>query len=270
MQLTTNVYIETGFGGANVGYVTTEDGLVMIDSPPKPTDAVTWQREVKSKGTVRYLINTECHDDHYAGNFFFDVPVIAHDKTREAILAAETNQVLEIIAEIDPDGLSLVDEYRINVPSITFSERLTLYMGKHSFHLIHLPGHTAGQTAVFVPEERVVFTGDNVTGKVQGFLHDAEPFLWLKSLKRISELEVDYIIPGHGKVCDKSYLGEQADYVQRCVDTIRQAIDRGWSKEEAIAKVSLPSRYPLDTGSEHVGQQLLQMSVSHLYDLLSQ
>ena len=269
MQLTTNVYVETRFAGANVGYVTTEDGVVMIDSPHKPTDAVTWRREIESKGPVRYLINTEPHDDHCTGAFFFAAPVVAHDKTRGAMLAIDTNQLLEIVAEIDPDGLSLVEEYRVNVPSITFSERLTLYLGRHSFHLIHLPGHTAGQTAVFVPEEKVVFTGDNVTCRVRGFLHEADPLSWFESLKRLGELEVDYIIPGHGEVCDKSYLGEQANYVQECVDTIREAIDRGWTKDESIAKISLPDRYPFSIGSENVGPQLLRMSVSNLYDLLS-
>ena len=253
MQLTTNVYVETRFSGANVSLVTTDDGLVMIDSPHKPTDAIRWRTEIESKGQVRYLINTESHDDHFTGNFFFNVPVIAHEKTREAILATDKSHIIEIAAQIDPDGLSLVDEYRVNAPSITFSERLTLYMGKHSFHLIHLPGHTAGQTAVFVPEERVVFTGDNVVYRTQGFLHTADPFSWFESLKRIGELEVDHIIPGHGDVCDKTYLGEQANYIQECVDTIKEAIDKGWTKEETVDRVSLPRHYPFGLDLEIVG-----------------
>ena len=269
MQLTTNVYVETKFSGANVGYVTTEGGVVMIDSPHRPTDAVKWRREIESKGPVRYLINTEPHEDHYTGNFFFSAPVIAHDKAREAILATDKSRLLEVVAMIDPDGLSLVDEYAVNVPSITFSDYLTLYLGKHSLPIIHLPGHSAGQAAVFVPEEKVVFTGDNVACRVQAFFHDADPFSWLESLNRIGELEVDHIIPGHGEVCDKSYLGEQADYIQECVDTIKRALDQGLTKEESIARISLPRRYPFEVGSENVGPQLLQMSVSHLYDLLS-
>ena len=269
MQLTANVYLETGFFGANVGCVTTEDGLVMMDTPARPTDAVTWRREIESKGTVRYLINLEPHEDHFAGGFFFNVPAVAHDKTREAMLAADINQIRATIAAMDPDGLSLIDNYRVNVPVITFSERLTLYLGRHSFHLIYLPGHSAGQIAVFVPEEKVVFTGDNVTYKIRGFLHDADPFAWLESLKRIGELEVDYIVPGHGEVCDKSYLKEEAKYIQDCLDTVKKAIDQGWTKDEAIAKVSLPDYFPLDEGCESVAPQFLQMSVSRLYDVLS-
>jgi cyclase len=204
MQLTSNVYVETRFHGANVGYITTNEGVVMVETPYRPTDAVAWRKEIGGKGPLRYLIQTEPHDDHFTGGFFFNAPVVAHEKAREAMLAADINRIKETIAVIDPAGLALIDKYRVNVPAITFSERLTLHLGRHSFHLMHLPGHTAGQIAVFIPEERVVFTGDNVTYRVQGFLHEADPFAWLESLKRIGELDVDYLVPGHGEVCDKS------------------------------------------------------------------
>lgn len=269
MQFTSNVYIEIGWPGANVGYVTTEDGLVMIDTPRLPTDAIKWRKQIESKGNVKYLINTESHDDHFFSDFFFEAPVVAHNKTREAILATDINHVLEVIANDDPDSKPLISDYKVNIPCITFSEQLTLYVGKHSFRLIHLPGHCSGQTAVFVPEEKVVFTGDNVSHKIQGFLHEAEPYNWLESLNRLSELEVDYIVPGHGEACDKSFLKEQAEFVQECIDKMKKAIEQGWTKEECLSKVSF-ERYPLDAGIGAWGQVLLQMSVSHMYDIMSQ
>jgi len=269
MQCTANVYVETGFRGANVGFVTTEQGVVMIDSPQRPTNALAWRKEIADRGPVRYLINTESHSDHFTGNFFFATTVVAHEKTRQAMLAVDRSQIIERIAEIDPEGFSLATDYELRAPSITFSERLTLYLGSHSFHLLHLPGHTAGETGVFVPEERVVFTGDNVFCRVQTFLHEADPFAWLESLKRIGELEVDYIVPGHGEVCDKSYLGEQADFIMEWMETVRRAIERGWSKEEAMARISFLDRYPMSIGIEAMGPELQQMNVSRLYDVLA-
>ena len=57
MQLTENVYIETGFFGANVGCVTTDEGLLLTDTPARPTDAVAWLKEIEAKGKPRYLVN---------------------------------------------------------------------------------------------------------------------------------------------------------------------------------------------------------------------
>ena len=86
-QLTANVFIETGLKGANHGVVTTSDGLVLIDTPHKPSDAVRLKGEIERLGCLRYIINTEPHGDHWTGNAFFDVPVVAHEGVRSRILA---------------------------------------------------------------------------------------------------------------------------------------------------------------------------------------
>ncbi len=269
MQLTKNIFVETGRYGCNLGYVTTQEGVVMIDSPTRPTDAITWRGEIEKKGRLKYLINTEPHFDHTTGDYFFDVPVIAHEKTREAVLTADKEQRLERIAQVDPEGLSLVTDYRVIVPSITFSERLSLYLGSHTFHLLYLPGHTDGEIGVFIPEERLAFTGDNVFYKLQAFLHEADPFAWLQSLKKIEELDVDYIVPGHGEVCDKGYLVEQASFIQEWLDTVKSGIDQGWSKEEAMCRISLLDRYPmLPWEVESMGPEVQRWNVARVYDLL--
>ena len=103
MQLTTNVYVDNTFVGANLGYVTTDEWIVMIDTPPRPTDAVKWRKEIESKGTLRYLIQTEPHDDHIIGAFFFAVPGIAHDITRKAIMEADQGASAFQPAELSPE-----------------------------------------------------------------------------------------------------------------------------------------------------------------------
>lgn len=100
-QLTKNICIETGWSGANVGCIITEDGLVLIDTPYKPSDAMEWKRGIESKGTVKYLINTESHTDHFACDFFFKVPVVAHEKAREAILK---NRCKTVVGNNCPEG----------------------------------------------------------------------------------------------------------------------------------------------------------------------
>ena len=84
-QVTSNVFFETEYRGCNPGFVVTSAGIVMIDTPQVPTDALNYKKEVEKRGKIRYLINTEPHGDHYTGNFFFDTAVVAHQGTREAI-----------------------------------------------------------------------------------------------------------------------------------------------------------------------------------------
>ena len=264
-----NIFVETKIRGCNPGFVVTDEGIVMVDTPQAPTAALEWRKLMESKGETRYLINTEDHRDHVTGNFFFSATGIAHQKAREAIAALQINPILDRIKTIDPEGYPLMNGYYIKKPSITFSERLTLNFGKLTFEVIHLPGHTAGQSAVYIPEERVVFTGDNVFHKVQTYLHEAYPEDWLKSLKKIGELDVDIIIPGHGEICDKSYLKEQATFIEEWMEAVRRAIQQGLSKKEAQEKISFLDRYPMDVGLAPMGPEVMRMNVDRLYDLLS-
>jgi cyclase len=269
-QVSANAYVETGFRGCNPSFVTTKEGIVMIDSPQRPSDAMKWREQMQSKGEVKYLVNTEPHGDHVTGNFFFPGTVIAHEGTREAVAASfDLDMVKERMQALDPEGLPLLKGYSVKLPSVTFSDRLTLHLGDHTFHALHLPGHTASETAVYVPEERVVFTGDNIFYKTQLFIHQGYPDAWLESLKKIGELDADAIVPGHGGVCDKSYLKEQASFIEDWVEAVKQAIEQGLSKEEARERISFLDRYPMDVGLEAMGPELQKMNVDRLYDLLS-
>jgi cyclase len=267
-QITKNIFVEVEWPGANASYVSTTYGLVLIDTPYYPSHAVEWKKTVESKGNVKYLINTEPHHDHYLGAYFFNIPSIAHERTRESMAATDVKQILAILARNNPEDVPLVKNYKIHLPDITFSERMSIYLGSHSLQLFYMPGHSLGQIAILIPEERVIFTGDNITYKMQGFLHEADPYAWLESLKRIGQLDFNYIVPGHGLPCEKSYLKEETAFVQSCIDKIKEAINKGWSKEESIARVSFET-YPLDPRMGIQGKLLLEQSVRHMYEVLS-
>ena len=69
-QVTGNVFADTGRQGCNFGFLTTSDGIVMFDSPHRPTDAMALKAEIARRGQLRYIINTEPHGDHWTGNSF--------------------------------------------------------------------------------------------------------------------------------------------------------------------------------------------------------
>ncbi|HUB95408.1 MAG TPA: MBL fold metallo-hydrolase, partial [Stellaceae bacterium] len=79
-----NSFTEIYFAGCNPSFVETSDGFVMIDSPQQPIDAVRWREQMENKAPIRYLINTEPHGDHIAGNAYFpNVTVVGHVKLQE-------------------------------------------------------------------------------------------------------------------------------------------------------------------------------------------
>jgi len=267
-NITPNVYVENTFRGCNCSFVTTSEGIVMIESPQMPEEAIKWRDEIKKHGTVKYLINTEPHGDHYSGNCYFEGTVVGHEGVREAILAANVDQFKERLKTMSPDSLKFMDGFTFRAPTVTLSERLTLHVGKHTFKLIHLPGHSPYQVAVFVPEEKVVFTSDNIVYKTQPYLHQSLPLDWLASLKKYQELDADFLVPGHGEVCDKSYIPEMAKQIQAWVDVANDALKQKLTLEQAQADTALLEKHGIKMPSDPRMQGVVKMSLARLYQVM--
>jgi glyoxylase-like metal-dependent hydrolase (beta-lactamase superfamily II) len=95
---------------------------------------------------------------------------------------------------------SEMSEFAPTLPNITFDRELRLHCGDITVEVRYLGhGHTAGDAVVFVPEDRVIVTGDLVHG-LEPLLLEAYPDEWPATLVKVSDLEFDTIVPGHGPV----------------------------------------------------------------------
>lgn len=292
-QITASVYVKDPvsvykkFRGCNPGFVSTSEGIVMIDSAYLPTDAVQWRDEIARKGRVRFIINTHHHLDHLGGNYFFKADVIAHEECRkmynlpltrelDSEVPGEPPKVVTLepaesyrlrIKELDSAGLPLLDGYELRGPTITFSERLTLYIGDHIFELVHMPGHTKGDICVYIPQERVLFAGDSFSNHIQPSLAQCLPFEWIESLKKIEAVDAKFIVPGHGKVCGRKEVREFRLLIQKCIETVREAIQRGMSKEETTDRISFLEDFYILV---HPGSWQQRMNVQRIYEQLTE
>lgn len=244
-RVSKNIFAEIYFPGCNPSFIVTNDGVVMIDTPQQPIDAVRWRERLLEYGPIRHLINTEPHPDHIAGNAYFpgvevvgQLGIQARYSESLKFFGATAQEREERMRQADPDSVFLLDhpDYPPNPPTRTFSERLDLNVGNHSFQCFHIPGHTAPQTAIYVPEEGVIFTGDNIFHKCKSFIQEADPWQWLEALRRIDEFDFETLVPGHGEPCDRDYLARQAEVIQNWIGLVEGFVERGLSEAEALAQ----------------------------------
>lgn len=263
-----NVFVHVSWQGCNVSFVKTSEGVVMFDTPQNPTNALQWRTQIAEKGPLSYLINTEHHGDHIMGNYFFDTTVVSHQGTKDQFLASlgPLDQMKERIKMMDPEGVALVENYVPRPPTVTYTERMNLYLGSHTFQLMNLPGHTPNETVIYVPEARTVFTGDNVVYRTHPYLHQADVFGWLESLKVIESLDVDVVVPGHGRVCGKDGIKEMSALLEEIIATVRRAKDSGVSREEVGDKVSFIDRFPVDPARAAMMEQVMKNNMMRVYD----
>ena len=281
-SITPNVWTDTTLRGCNPSMVVTRAGVVVIDTPQLPTRAVSMRKAAEEHGPVRYIINTEHHVDHIFGNYYFRGAgeVVHHqgvyDNFMEVTPALDSfDYAHEAVPTDDPDGEAIFPDREAyfadpNKGSIVFTGDLTLRVGDHTFELLHTPGHTPGQIAVHVPEERVVFTGDTIFSECQTWLMGSNVTQWLTALDRIAALDVDWVVPGHGEVVRPEYLARQRANLVDWVQAVADAVAQGWSREETVEKVSFADRYPVDIGQGYMMKHIQTLNAGSLWDKLTQ
>jgi cyclase len=279
--VTPNVFTDVTIRGCNPSYVVTTDGVVVVDTAQLPTKAVAMRAEAESHGPIRYVINTEHHVDHIFGNYYFKGAgtVIHHQGVADNFMVPTPlldpfDYAAEAIPMSDPEGKEIFPARDVyfqdpNRAKITFNGDALLKVGDHTFRLIWTPGHTPGQIAVHVPEERVVFTGDTVFSEVQTWVMASDVDQWIEALNTISRLDVDHVVPGHGPVTDLRYLQTQKAVLLEWKQMVAAAVAQGWSREETIARVNMRDRYPVDVGQEYMMDYIQKHNAGILWDKLS-
>ncbi|MFC1958002.1 MBL fold metallo-hydrolase [Chloroflexota bacterium] len=269
MQLTKNIFVNSELSACNLSMIITREGIVMIDTPGNAHNSIKWRDEINGRGILRYVINTEEHGDHCTGSWFFPGVLITSEKTREKVAGMSSKEIRERAIKNDPSVSSLMQTFEMRLADITFEGRMGLHLGDQVFIMFALPGHTPGGIGVHVPEERVVFCCDCVFHKVKTWLQDANPEQWLESINKLGKLDVDTIVPGHGSICTRDYLHEQATVIKDWVLTVKEAIKKGWSQDEAVSRIVPPDPYPKQATVSTPEDEINRRSIIHLYQLYS-
>ncbi len=274
-QIAENVFVETGFFGSNDSMIVTEEGIVLIDSPFRPSDALRWRAEIEARGEVLYLVNTDDHVDHTLGNSFLGGRIIAHEETRRKM--AETpphpsnKALMSVLSANDPAGSAVMGEDVRRLPSVTVSDRMTLHLGTTVIQLMHFKGHTRNGLMAYLPQQRILFSGDNVCEGSLPTFKEACLQEWFETLDHIVDMGVDLIVPGHGAVCGKDTARLFRDQMDELVSRVRGEMDRGLLREQIVEKVRYEDR--IHTGTEaypgyppEMLEDFQRKSVARIYD----
>jgi len=229
----------------NTGFILGERTVVCIDSCATErrtrafVDAVEAARHDQGhdggRGS-RILVNTHHHGDHTNGNCIVpDATIIGHHRCREAI---------EATGILRPDGLWEPVEWGELEPAppfVTFEHRLDLFVDDLLVELHHFgtAAHTTNDVVAWIPEHRVLFTGDLV-------FNGGTPFVLMGSvagsfvaLDCLMELDPAVIVPGHGEVCGPEVMDMAGEYLRFVQLVAEDAKGSGITPLEAARRTDL-------------------------------
>ncbi|HIE27711.1 TPA: MBL fold metallo-hydrolase [Candidatus Poribacteria bacterium] len=275
-KITENIYVETGYPGTNVGLIITDSGSVMLESPYMPEDALDFAEKIKSVSDkeIVYLINTDHHFDHVATNGFFTQNIILNELSvgpLEIARISAQERAKEILAGDGPQTLKdAIQKMDVPRPHIIFSDELSLNMGNLTIHVVHTGGHAVGTSFIYIPEEKVVFCGDNVVSTRFPYLGQGVYRTWAAALVRIIHLDVDYVIPGHERVCDK----EPAHKLLKFMGDLQENAEKLFYEVHEKHKVpqsdsDLAKFFPGIEGWPNPAEQAMAEAVRRMYEQFS-
>jgi cyclase len=227
-----------GWWVSNAGFVKGPSQVFAIDScsTERRTRALLEAIEQTAGQFPRTLLNTHHHGDHTNGNCLFaNTAIVGHARCREALLETGITRPTGIFEPVDWGELSLAP------PFVTFDERLDVYVDDLLVELSHFgtAAHTTNDVVAWLPDRRVLFSGDLVFNGATPFVLMGSVSGSLLALDRILEYDAQVIVPGHGEVCTSAALDIAGEYLRFCQTTAENAKNTGVGPLEAALEIDL-------------------------------
>jgi cyclase len=299
------VYHAVGTGSlavvGNSSFIVNDNDVIVVDDHVSPAAAWVLLEEIKeiTDKPVTTVINTHFHFDHAHGNQIFEpnVQIIGHEFTRRMLLSNSIgmplyqNYVTAMPAQIDAlrkraaseadpaakaklqtqlqvaeNNLASQKELKPTPPNVTLSTQMTLYRGNREIQIRFLGrGHTAGDVVVYLPNEKVVMTGDFLTSGLSN-MSDSFPDEWVASLDALKKLDFDTVLPGHGDAfTDKAKIDYFQAYLRDVWTEVSRLKKQGVSAEEAAKRADLTKH------KDHLpiqGPGVPALAATRIYELL--
>jgi len=221
----------------NAGFVAGQGGVLVVDAFATPEAAEELLSAIRriAREPVRWVVNTHYHLDHVGGDRVF--------AKQGAVLLAQENvrawvrtENLKWRREIKPEEKAMLAA--LELPDVTYRDGLTVWTGSKRIEVSAKPGHTGGDSVVFLPSADVLYTGDLFWKDTVPNLVDADTRAWIQTLDGfLAEHPASRFVPGHGEVGSALDVRYFRDYLVGLRGAVERAIAEGRSGRAVIETV---------------------------------
>ncbi|MFI5661876.1 MBL fold metallo-hydrolase [Streptomyces sp. NPDC051684] len=233
-----HAYLQTPGGWClnNAGIIVSRGQSALFDTAATETRARALRDTALrlNPAPPRTVVTSHFHGDHAFGNFVFpEALVIGHERTRTELTAAGLH-LTGMWPHVDWGDIQLAP------PTVTFRERLTLHVGDLRVELEHIgPAHTSNDTVLWLPERRVLFTGDLTMNGVTPFFLMGSLAGSFAALDRLRGYGARTVVPGHGPVGGPEVFDAVEGYLRLVQSLAEQGLRAGWTAPQAARRADL-------------------------------
>jgi glyoxylase-like metal-dependent hydrolase (beta-lactamase superfamily II) len=246
------------WGWSNAGLIVDHDQSMLVDTlfdlklTREMLDAMR-RAEPRATSQIGALVNTHSNGDHTFGNQLVGGAEIIASKACAEEMEAEGGAkrlammkrnaqptsaagkfLVEIFTPFDFEGID------VPMPTLTFEGELKRQVGDKTVRLIQVgPAHTRGDVLVYVPADRVIYTGDMLFINGHPIIWAGPVGNWVKACQLMIDLDVETVVPGHGPVTDKRGVAAVKGYLEYIEKEARRRYDSGMSAADAARDIAL-------------------------------
>lgn len=201
-QLSENAYAYTAEGDPNTGIIIGDESVLVLDTQATPVmaqDVIRRIRGVTDK-PIRYVLLTHYHAVRVLGASAYGAQeIIASEDTRDLIVERGAQDMKSEIERFPRLFQAVESIPGLTWPTLTFKGEMTLWLGKLEVKLLQLGrGHTKGDTVAWLPQQKILFSGDLVEYGATPYAGDAYFEDWPQTLDNIAALKPEKLVPGRG------------------------------------------------------------------------
>jgi glyoxylase-like metal-dependent hydrolase (beta-lactamase superfamily II) len=232
----------------NVGIVVGERSALVVDTGmgPRNGDTVRGHAERLAAGRRLFLTLTHFHPEHgFGAQAFAGGAVTLYNRAQHEDLKRKGAGYLELFKTFgdtvaaELEGVELVD------PDVVYDSAVELELGGRRAELRAWgQAHTLSDQTVFLPEQRVLFTGDLVEERCFAIFPwfppddvDVEGERWIEVLRELERLEPAVVVPGHGDVGGVEVVTAAREYIELLRDETEKLVRAGRSEDEVAAEL---------------------------------
>lgn len=221
----------------NAGAIVGSRSATIIDTTGTEKRARAFHAAVRqvTPHPVSALINTHSHGDHTHGNFMFAPAsaIIASERCRREVIAGG-HASYALFPMID------FGDCPITPPTVTFDDRLSVYVDDLKVELIFVgPAHTTNDIVAWIPERKLLFSGDVIFNGGTPFALGGSVAGWLTALDRIEALGAQTIVPGHGEICGPEVIADVRSYLLWVQQSARAGFEKSTPPLELAGALDL-------------------------------
>ena len=260
IQLSPNAYAYTAEGDPNSGVIIGDDSVMVIDATATPVMAQALIKHIRAITDlpIKYVTLTHYHAVRVLGaSAYFKEggeQIIASRGTYELIVERGAQDMQSEIDRFPRLFAGVESVPGLTWPTLVFEKALTVFMGSLEVNIMHVGmGHTKGDTIVWIPSQKVLFSGDLVEYDAAAYTGDAQLEEWPATLEILRAMQADKLVPGRGPaLINPTEVNKGLDYTKDFVTTLlssaREAVSAGKDLKGAMAHV----RSKMDSKFGHV------------------